>query len=81
MACPTCDGTMENLGANYTDGHAQLFWCPRCGTIKLPLGIIEAPKLVGRCREYYQSAKIHMDLWNRLGINETLFLPDDRDKT
>lgn len=27
MACPVCDGTMQNLGGRY-------FWCHRCGTVK-----------------------------------------------
>lgn len=26
MACPTCDKTMQGLGARW-------FWCPSCGTI------------------------------------------------
>ena len=30
MACPNCDHTMQNLGAD----DRRLFWCPRCGTIR-----------------------------------------------
>ena len=29
MACPTCDHTMQNVGA---EGQ-RIFWCPRCGTL------------------------------------------------
>lgn len=31
MACPVCDHTMQNLGV---EGR-RVFWCPRCGTLKM----------------------------------------------
>lgn len=34
MPCPTCNETMQNVGA--TD--QRIFWCPRCGTLKLESG-------------------------------------------
>ena len=34
MSCPTCDHTMQNL----CGPGRQLFWCPRCGTLKEILG-------------------------------------------
>lgn len=30
MSCPTCNHTMQNLGA---EGQ-RIFYCPRCGTLK-----------------------------------------------
>ena len=40
MACPTCDHTMQLIAESDED----VFWCPRCGTIK-DYGT-EVPKLV-----------------------------------
>lgn len=36
MSCPTCDHTMQNLGVEKPAEHGatQVFWCPRCGTVK-----------------------------------------------
>lgn len=32
MACKTCDHTMQNIGTN---GSNPIFWCLRCGSIKI----------------------------------------------
>lgn len=45
MACPTCDHTMQSVAAG-------VFWCPRCGTLRLALEDTAVPKLVERTREY-----------------------------
>lgn len=29
MPCPTCDHTLQNIGAK----DQRIFWCPRCGTL------------------------------------------------
>lgn len=34
MACPTCDHTMQNVGAV----NDRIFWCPRCGTLRTCTG-------------------------------------------
>lgn len=55
MACPTCSHTMHKLDS----GVKHLWWCPRCGTLKEVVGHLgkeyvsaEAPKIVGRLREF-----------------------------
>lgn len=74
MACPTCDHMMESI-------RVGVFWCPRCGSLKLDLGLgIQdlSPKLVGRCREFQlkvieQTGDFEtMGEWRRLGIAESL---------
>ena len=43
MACPTCDHTMQCVAA-MGGGYDNLFWCPRCGTIKFgQKGVPEVP--------------------------------------
>lgn len=46
MSCPTCSYTMQGL-----DGEGDLYWCPRCGTLKYTndRDAISTPKLVERC--------------------------------
>lgn len=87
MACPTCSKTMHNIG-----DHAarELFLCPQCGTIKKRIytggpdeGYEEVivPKLVERCREFVSDGGLSHDsrqLWNRLGIAESINTPGDR---
>ena len=48
MACQTCDHTMQRLPGR----DIPVFWCPRCGTIKLEgrTPEFEAPKVVARAR-------------------------------
>jgi hypothetical protein len=77
MACPTCDHTMQSIGN-------QLFWCPRCGTLKdrhaeTASGV---PTLVGRCRDFqetiYGDCAEHMDQWHKTGIRESINPPGMR---
>lgn len=87
MACPTCDHTMHNIGTNRSH---QVFWCPRCGTIRdrNPHSTDEVretavPMLVQRCRDYHDEAfgcvtTRHVDLWRRCGIAESINLPTNR---
>lgn len=48
MACETCDHTMQLV----TGGDPPVFWCPRCGTLKIKGGVpeFEAPMVIGRAR-------------------------------
>lgn len=49
MPCATCQHTIQRVN----DGdNPRVFWCPRCGTIKLEGGVPESeePMLVARCR-------------------------------
>ena len=52
MPCPTCNGTMANLGMA---GCGRTFWCQRCGTLKSEaVGApdhISVPSLVGHVKE------------------------------
>lgn len=43
MSCPTCDHTMQNLGVK--DAAGSIFWCPRCGTLKMRSGDYEEVEL------------------------------------
>lgn len=78
MACPTCDHTMHGVAEK-----PRLFWCPRCGTIKYDevgrLDNIGVPRLVERCREFEDKAHLHANpLWVRLGLKESIRVPEDR---
>jgi hypothetical protein len=62
----------------------QLFWCPRCGTLRDELASSNhIPKLVERCRRFDElvgatvsgQSKHH---WHTLGIAESINLPADR---
>lgn len=54
MACPTCDHTMQNLGAD----DRRIFWCPRCGTIRDQTAI--------HFERYYESVPA---FWTRLHVS------------
>lgn len=80
MACPTCDHTMHDICH-------QVYWCPRCGTVKGPVGSPAVPKLVERCREFQNEVNEHelkavwvrfQHRWRRLGIAESINLPEKR---
>jgi len=84
MPCPTCSHTMTTLG--YIED-APAMWCPRCGTIDCHGA--EAPKLVDRCRQLlavvvsWQASgfeAMFRKLWTRLGIGESINLPENRDE-
>jgi tRNA(Ile2) C34 agmatinyltransferase TiaS len=77
MSCPTCSHTMQGVGYG-------VFHCPRCGTMKGPIGEVVTPALVERCREYERGA-LDMDTdpvavseWERLGIAESINTPANR---
>lgn len=69
MPCPTCDHTMHQVKTG-------TFWCPRCGTMKSgdDIGI---PRVVQRCRSY-AITNPPPSVWRRLGIAESINLPDKR---
>lgn len=77
MSCPTCDHTMQSLGSNF------YFWCPRCGTLMdANQGGGEAPELVKRCRHFriacLDTQTRSRDTWRRMGIDESIYLPQER---
>lgn len=76
MPCPTCDHTMQLI----TRG---VFWCPRCGTLKVNGQEDAAPMLVERCRQFtwHSAWRLAPHLaaeWNRLGIEESIKTPENR---
>lgn len=89
MACPTCDHTMQRIVDS-------LSWCPRCGTLKtsgVPEHLeVERPKLIDRLRTYETRMRnadddremwgepVGLTVWNRIGISESINLPDARPK-
>lgn len=87
MGCSTCGHTMQGLG----DGR---FWCPRCGTLKESGGAspdedgltATPPWLVLRVRHFEMAALRDLppnplQLWNWLGIHESVAPPDQRKET
>lgn len=89
MSCPTCTHTMTPLGV--VDGNFKYFWCPRCGTIRAVLMNQKeqdsVPKLVERCRQFRAKVLNTMDVpgrvfrleeWRRLGIAESINVPEER---
>lgn len=84
MPCPTCDHTMTVVN----DESQKIYQCPRCGTTTISHFTAPAeltayvPKLVERCRQFEFTitgvcAK-HADIWNRLGIMESINPPEKR---
>ena len=83
MPCPTCDHTLQTI--NRVDGEDTILHCPRCGTLQV---VFEwrtetyVPKLVERCRQF--ATGLEMDKasdyssWQRLGIAESINLPEGR---
>lgn len=87
MPCPTCSHTLHGVGEVPASGGRPIFWCPRCGTLVGTddgLGTVnaEVPKLVERCREFepiaFQTAESVWRSWNRLGIAESINVPEAR---
>jgi Zn-finger nucleic acid-binding protein len=96
MACPTCDHTMEFVGPVGHMEQQSVYWCPRCGTLKVADGEredVSTPKIVERCREF----ETHLydcennddygvylarlpEDWRRFGIAESINPPDRRGK-
>lgn len=86
MTCPICDHTMQLVGGLADRSH--VYWCPRCGTLRLQ-GLPglqenckdEAPMLVKRCRKFMAHISHDKELpgiWHRLGIAESINLPENR---
>ncbi len=66
MSCSTCDHTMHK----FTE---EVFWCPRCGTLKLDEISIAQPFLIGRCKEFSKNLDAReLQLWWKLGIEEAI---------
>lgn len=90
MACPTCDHTMHSLSAADHTATLPMFWCPRCGTVRIGDTHSDTPKLVERCRTFaaeefatYSPEKGHgvtspPARWRSSGIAESINLPDER---
>jgi hypothetical protein len=77
MSCPTCGHTMQCFGTRI-DG-AAAFWCPRCGSFTESETIVHVPKLVERCRRFEQLlGPAYGAEWVRLGIGESINLPERR---
>lgn len=85
MSCPTCDHTMHSVSSST----AMLFWCPRCGTLAQKGARVDTqdvPKLVECCRrfrktigpDYMSQFASCRDDWKRLGIAESINLPENR---
>jgi hypothetical protein len=61
-----------------------IFHCGRCGTVK-DGGNVYVPKLVERCREFQKrfdepvcTPERDYSDWNRLGVRESINLPENR---
>lgn len=92
MPCPTCDHTMHVIVTDYAGMRHSL--CPRCGTHTVDHigygGIPGAvsristwvPKLVERCRKLRATVTDGADAceWDRLGVMEAIYKPEDRPK-
>ncbi len=74
MPCPTCDHTLSQIH------DCGIFWCPRCGTLLLfPEDILpDVPMLVKRCRTFALECGDRKAAWHRIGIDESINLPQDR---
>lgn len=74
---------MNGIG---TIAYVRISWCPRCGTLKRDTVVnggieeVDAPKLVERCRKFdpTQGAAEGLYQWKKLGIAESINLPDTR---
>ena|ERR1700722_267403 len=86
MSCQTCSGTMQCL-RTCSFAEPGIFWCPRCGSIRLQTDIINdrsgdaVPSLVGRCREFAKTMATDAvkgtskRQWHSLGIAESIGTP------
>jgi tRNA(Ile2) C34 agmatinyltransferase TiaS len=75
MPCPSCSGTMQNVGVP----DSRVFWCPRCGTLRMvdsdDVESDHPPSLVERCRQmeaHLETTGI-ANAWVRLGISEAIY--------
>lgn len=85
MSCPTCDHTVACIGI-MSDGFAT-YWCSRCGSLCYNNDkAVDVPKLVERCRQFESNKLLPLlavccevgKLWHRLGIAESINLPEAR---
>lgn len=77
--CPTCTHSLARLCSSEGIGYLH---CERCGTAVVSrAGVIlnaYTPKLVERCRKFQDHGKIDFVVWHRLGIDESIWPPEDR---
>ena len=79
MLCATCGNTMNAITIAFA-----VYWCPRCGTVLQGGGYTSVPLLVVRCREFarkpmdLRAAEIVQEIWDRLGIAESINVPEDQ---
>lgn len=71
--CPTCSLTMTRLIGG-------IFWCDRCGTLRLGQQV-SAPKLVEFCRRYQEQAPVEFGQWTTLGIKDSIWPEEPRELT
>lgn len=76
MSCTTCGHTIEQV----ING---IWWCPRCGTLKIEGGVPSEsePMLVQRCQtfeKYFDVGHPLLAQWLRLGCAESIYPPGSR---
>lgn len=78
--CFICDHTMDEIGLRAEN--ETIYWCSRCGALRFSHLTIENhhPRLVDHCREYPKQAYVDLQMWQKLGISESINLPDARPK-
>jgi Zn-finger nucleic acid-binding protein len=56
MACPSCDHTMNRV--NHTQDLVPVFWCPRCGTIKVDRveSDVYSPRIIEKAKTYVEQS-------------------------
>lgn len=79
MSCPTCEHTMQRLNT----GDDQLYWCPRCGTLREKRGTFvndEPPMLPARVRDMLSRVAVFevTKVAHRTGVTESCMLPNER---
>lgn len=84
MPCPTCSATLDAVSVE-----KSIWQCSRCGTMVMhPHSShphVTVPALVVRCRRFYVEAAGALgpdarvaEVWRRVGIAESIALPEDR---
>ncbi len=78
MPCPTCDHTLTMLCPD--EQGRRYYYCDRCGTVVVGERDVYRPTLVDRCREFAATLNLSelTDLWDTLGIAESINTPDNR---
>lgn len=74
MPCSVCSHTLHKV-CRSTDGR-DVFWCPRCGTLRTDYGGFgddHLPKLVERCRQFEKTMDARdCARWHSVGIKESI---------